>query len=43
MARSKVKLRDKKAIDGKSVLPLLDITVSPIELIYPNDHLDDHE
>ena len=41
--RSKDKLRDEKSIDGKEVLPLPDMTVSPMELRYPNDHLKDHE
>ena len=43
MARSKDKSRDKKSTDGKAVLPLPDMTVSPMELRYPNDHLKDHE
>ena len=43
MDRSKYKLRDKKSTDGQAALPLSDMTVSPMELIYPNDHLEDHE
>ena len=43
MARSKDKSRDEKSTDGKAVLPLPDMTVSPMELRYPNDHLEDHE
>ena len=43
MARSKDKLRDDKSTDGQAVLPLPDITVSPMEYRYPNDHLEDHE
>ena len=43
MSRSKDKLRDKKSTDGKAVLPLPDMTVSTMVLIYPNDHLEDHE
>ena len=43
MARSKNKSMDKKSTDGKAVLPLRDMTVSPMELSYPNDHLEYHE
>ena len=43
IARSKDKLRDEESTDGQSVLPLLDMTLSPMELVYPNDHLEDHE
>ena len=43
MARSKDKSRDKKSTDGKAFLPLPDMTVSPMELIYTNDHLEDRE
>ena len=43
MARSKDKERDKKSTDGQSVLPLPDMTVSPMELSYPNDHLEYNE
>ena len=43
MARSKDKSRDKKSIDGQAVLPLTDMAVSPTELSYPNDHLENHE
>ena len=43
MARSKDKLRDDKSTDGKAVLPLPDMTVSPMELSYHNDHLEDNE
>ena len=42
MARPKYKSRDEKSTDGKSVLPLTDMTVSPMELSYPNDNLEDH-
>ena len=37
--RSKDKLRDEKSTDGQAVLTLPDMTVSPMELSYPNDHL----
>ena len=43
MARSKDKSRDEKSTDGQEVLPLPDMTVSPLELSYLNDHLEDHE
>ena len=43
MARSKDKLRDNKSTDGQAVLTLPYMTVSPMELSYPNDHLEDHE
>ena len=43
MARSKDKSRDEKYIDGQSVLPLLDMKVSPMQLSYNNDHLEDQE
>ena len=43
MARLKDKSRDEKSTDGQAVLPLPDMTVSPMELSYPNDHLEDHE
>ena len=43
MARSKDKSKDKKSIDGQAFLTLPDMTVSPMEFIYPNDHLEDHE
>ena len=43
MARSKDKLRDEKSTDGQAVLTLPDMTVSPMELSYPNDHLEYHE
>ena len=43
MARSKDKSRDKKSTDGQAVLTLPDMTVSPMELSYYNDHLEDHE
>ena len=43
MTRSKDKSRDEKSTDGQAVLPLTDMTVSPMELSYPNDHLEDHE
>ena len=43
MARSKDKPRDEKSTDGQAVLPLPDMMVSPMELSYPNDHLEDHE
>ena len=38
-----INLRDNKSKDGKAVLPLPDMTASPMELRYPNDHLEDHE
>ena len=43
MARSKDKSRDDKSTNGQAFLPLTDMTVSPMELRYPNDHLEDHE
>ena len=43
MARSKDKPRDEKSTDGQEFLPLPDTTVSPMELSYSNDHLEDHE
>ena len=43
MARSKDKYRDKKSTDRQALLPLPDMTVSPMKLRYPNDHLEDHE
>ena len=43
MARSKDKSRDEKSIDGQAVLPLPDMMVSPMELSYPNDYLENHE
>ena len=43
MARSKYKSRDEKSTDGQAVLPLPDMTVSPMELSYPNDHSEYHE
>ena len=43
MARSKDKSRDEKSTDGKAFMPLPDMTVSPMELSYPNDHLEDNE
>ena len=43
MTRSKDKSRDDKSTDGKAVLPLPDMTVSPMELSYLNDHLEDYE
>ena len=43
MARSKYKSRDKKSTYGQALLPLPDMTVSPMELSYPNDHIEDHE
>ena len=39
MAKSKDKSRDEKSTDGKAFLPLPDMTVSPMEYIYPNYHL----
>ena len=42
MARSKDKPRDEKSTDGQSFLPLPDMKVSPMELSYTNDHLEDH-
>ena len=43
MARSKDKSRDEKSTDGQAVLPLPGMTLSPMELRYPNDHLEYHE
>ena len=43
MARLKDKSRDKKSTDGQAVLPLPDMTVSPMESSYPDDHLEDHK
>ena len=43
MDMSKDKSRDEKCTDGKAVLPLLYMKVSPMELRYPNYHLEDHE
>ena len=43
MVRSKDKLRDEKSTDGQAFLPLMDMTVSYLELRYRNDHLEDHE
>ena len=43
MARSKDKLTDEKSTYGQAVLPLPDMTVSPMELSYPNDHLEYNE
>ena len=43
IARSKDKSRDEKYIDGQSVLPLLDMKVSPMQLSYNNDNLEDQE
>ena len=42
MAMSEDKLRDEKSTDGQEVLPLPDMKVSPMELSYPNDYLEDH-
>ena len=42
MDRSKYKLRDKKSTHGQAVLTFPDMTVSPMELSYPNDHLNYH-
>ena len=43
MARSKDKSRDEKSTYGQAILPLPDMTVLPMGLSYPNDHLEDHE
>ena len=42
MARSKDKQRNEKSTYGQAVLPLLDMTVSPMEFIYPNYYLQYH-
>ena len=43
MARSKDKSSDDKSTYGQAVLPLPEMTVSSMELSYPNDHLEDHK
>ena len=42
-SRSKDKSRDDKSTDGKAVLTLIYMMVLPMEWIYPNAHLEDHE
>ena len=37
--RRSMDLRDNESTDGQAVLSLLDMKVSPMEYIYPNDHL----
>ena len=43
IAKSENKSRGEKSTYRQVVLPLSDLMVSPMELSYPNDHLEDHE
>ena len=43
ISRSKDKFRDEKSTDGQVILPLLYMTFSPMEFIYPNNHLNYQE